>query len=286
MNVSSEMDPRWSRWLAIVAFLAVLIWVAWSAVRGFWIILNEPQLPSVSEHTGVSAPQTQTVTSSVADWHLFGHGAAPVQPQQQVRAATDSGLQLLGTLASPDPEAGKAIIASVSGVQDVYSAGAELPGGAVLREVHSAHVVIELNGAARQLQMEQAAVSSTPKVNVPPVATTPNVATAVSGAQVDWNAIRSGMRMDPTQLANNISVLPHMENGQQVGVRINAGRNSTLLRQLGLTSNDVVLAVNGQKLDDPSRFMQLVNDLKSARQVTVTYRRNGKEYTRDIQIPQ
>lgn len=270
----------------MLVFTALLVWVAWSAVRGFWVVISEPQLPVISSSPSANNAQTPLVTTSVADWHLFGHGAMPVQPQQQVRVATDSGLKLLGTLASTDPRAGKAIIADVSGNQDVFSVSGELPGGSVLTEVHADYVVIELNGEPRQLQMEQTSAAQTEKIKVPPVAVVPNVATAVSGAQVDWNAIRSGMRMDPAKLANNISVLPHMENGKQVGVRINAGRDATLLRQLGLSANDVVLAVNGQKLDDPSRYMQLVNDLRSARRVTVTYRRNGKEYTRDIQIPQ
>jgi general secretion pathway protein C len=76
-------------------------------------------------------------------------------------------------------------------------------------------------------------------------------------------------------------VLPVMENNRFVGVRLSVGRDSDLLARSGLRSSDVITAVNGIPLDGPQRQVELMNNLRDARQATLTVRRDGQL----LQIP-
>jgi general secretion pathway protein C len=65
-------------------------------------------------------------------------------------------------------------------------------------------------------------------------------------------------------------------NGQQRGFRVYPGRNRQQFAKLGLMPGDLVTAINGTPLDDPSRGMEILQTMNSATQVTVTVERNGQ----------
>ena len=82
---------------------------------------------------------------------------------------------------------------------------------------------------------------------------------------------------DPAELARQVQIFPVSENGRMVGVRLAAGRDSDLLSRAGLHPNDIVTAVNGIPLDGPQRQIELMTNLKDARQLQLTVRRDGKD---------
>ena len=69
---------------------------------------------------------------------------------------------------------------------------------------------------------------------------------------------------------------PVFANGQQRGFRVYPGRNRQQFAKLGLMPGDLVTAINGTPLDDPSRGMEILQTMNSATQVTVTVERNGQ----------
>lgn len=108
----------------------------------------QPQDP----RKGTSGPATQPNRATALDVaaivrsHLFGQAdAATGEPQ-----ATRLSWTLAGTYASDSPEAGMAIV-SDGQQQRLYRVGDEMPGGAVLREIHSRSIVFELDGTLQEL---------------------------------------------------------------------------------------------------------------------------------------
>lgn len=78
-------------------------------------------------------------------------------------------------------------------------------------------------------------------------------------------------------MASEVNVLPVLENGQMVGVRVSGKQGSDLLSRYGIQPNDVITAVNGVPLDGPQRQAELGRSLSTATQVKLTVRRDGRE---------
>ena len=78
-------------------------------------------------------------------------------------------------------------------------------------------------------------------------------------------------------LARSVRVLPVIENGSIVGMRLGGGAQSPLVARLGLGPDDIVTAVNGISVRDVGRAQQILASVRDADRVSVTVRRNGQE---------
>lgn len=264
-----------------------------SALADAW--LGDPAAAPVDP--GTSARWTQVEPESLARWHLFGSALQVTDPRSAV-AVPETGLDLslVGTLADADPGAGVAIIADGGGRQSAYRVGAMLPGGARLRAIHSDHVVLVHNGRDEVLRLPRevaATVSSggqrgSAMMQDPgrtPSAGSPIAPVAVSGLEtVDWGAVQQQLRIDPADLARQIRILPVLEGGQMIGVRLSGGANTPLLAKLGLRPDDVIIAVNGVSVLDTGRAHQVMSAIASADRASVTIRRDGREETLNVSL--
>ncbi|MBK7144367.1 MAG: PDZ domain-containing protein [Xanthomonadales bacterium] len=97
--------------------------------------------------------------------------------------------------------------------------------------------------------------------------------------------VKQQLGVDPAELANQITPMPVMEDGKFVGVRLNGGQHAAALNQLGLQPEDIVTAVNGVSVTDPSRIGPAISALSTAARIEVTVRRNGKPQTLTVDIP-
>ena len=79
--------------------------------------------------------------------------------------------------------------------------------------------------------------------------------------------------------------MPVMENGKFVGVRLNGGQHTAVLTKLGLQPEDVVTAINGVPVTDPSRIGPAVAGLANASRIEVSVRRDGKMQNLVVDIP-
>lgn len=106
-----------------------------------------------------------------------------------------------------------------------------------------------------------------------------------SNVATDWQALRRESRLDPAalqRLGSQIRAMPHMENGEAIGVRLVASRDATMIHRLGLRSSDVITSVNGIPLNDPSRQFELLRALESQSRFQVRLRRGGRDMTLSI----
>ena len=78
--------------------------------------------------------------------------------------------------------------------------------------------------------------------------------------------------------------MPHHQLG--IFFRLQAGRDSALMGKLGLRPTDIITAVNGIALNDPSRAFELINQLNSQTRFDVSLRRDGREMTLNIDANQ
>lgn len=292
---------RDSIWLPRALLLGALLWLALTLASLVWGLLSRPTLNVHTEAAGavLAMPTASVPRPPLSQFHLFGvlggnAAGAPAAPETQLN------LSLVGVIGGKSPEDGLAVIADVNGRQDRYAVGQSVgQSGAVLEAVYSDRVLLRFNGRQEVLKRfrptANTAAPGTPTLTTampaPPapmvsVATPGGIptsdpsngfvgTTAMGGAQ--FELVRQEALRNPTALLSQVQVVPVLDGGQLRGVRLNFAGDPALLVAAGLQSDDVVVAVNGVRIDSIERGMQVVETLKTAASVGVTVLRNGVE---------
>jgi general secretion pathway protein C len=281
---SMEM-PRWAPPMVVALAAALCLWLGLRLLMTFLSAGEAPAAPQVVQPMFDAGAATATPT--LAQWHLFG-SAMPSQDARSAAAAPETtlDLRLTGILADHDPAAGIALIADGSGAQAAFKAGDVLPGGARLKSVHVDHVILVSNGRDETLRLprERANEAPTRAANAPAQPGGLAAPVHIAGLEtVDWQAVQRQAQGDPAALARQINVLPVIENGAIVGMRL-GGAQSAMLSRIGLRPDDVVTAVNGISVKDVGRARQVIEAVRDADRVSVTVRRNGREETLDVSL--
>jgi general secretion pathway protein C len=79
--------------------------------------------------------------------------------------------------------------------------------------------------------------------------------------------------------------VPHMEGGRSAGYQCFQIVPGSIYDKLGLKDNDVILQINGQNLDDPSKIFTFLNSLKSAKNIQISGMRGGRPFNYEYDIP-
>lgn len=243
--------------IALAAQLASLV----------WRLLAPPQ-----SMAPVAAPSTAAPTgpnlAQIVQAHLFGTAAVEATGDAASAPATSLRLVLAGTIAGQDPATGWAIIGQTAQNAKVYATGANVEGGAKLREVYADRVILERAGRLEALALPRLTGGGAP---VP-------VAARSAPAQQDLAAnIQSMMQRDPIGVSEFIRPQPVFAGGQQKGYRVYPGRNRAQFASLGLMPGDLVTQVNGAPLTDPNSGLETLRGIGAGGAVTLTIERNGTE---------
>lgn len=264
---------------ASVAVLGLLVLVL--LARLLALLLGDAQLPpmaSAGDAQPLSAPQK---TTPLAQWHLFGLPGNAATPSSETALA----LVLRGTIAGSDPRQGTAFIADAQGKEARYRVGDRLPGGAQLDAVYPGRVLLINNGQRETLSLRgMAAGAGSAARPADPVATAPArpdggfLSGPMAFGSPDLETQRAQRAPDLEALAERANVLPVLENGRMIGVRVSVP-DPALLDRVGLLPGDIILSVNGIALDDPTLAPALQNQLRAGGLLTLTVRRSGQDLT-------
>ncbi|MCB1560209.1 MAG: hypothetical protein KDI75_03800 [Xanthomonadales bacterium] len=287
----SRLQPLLARFALIVAGMLLALALA----RLLWLLVAGPQIPVDDRplEMPVAIGTASAPSAPIAGWHLFGRAGRRIEPR-----APETTLQLFlrGTLNDSSGDGGIAIIADANGSERGYRLGDELPGGATLKAIHAGRVELERDGRRESLSLPNnvagsggsdavaplanpasAASGSTTPAGLPGSPGAPFINPAISVGVPDLATARARALPDLRAMASEVNVLPVLENGQMVGVRVSGKRGSDLLSRYGIQPNDVIIAVNDVPLDGPQRQAELTRSLSSANQVKLTVRRDGRE---------
>ena len=261
-------SPTAAAWAMRAAAAATIVLSA----RLLVLAISPPQLPLAD---APATPVTVRASSEpIANLHLFGipSGDAGLVP-------TTLALTLRGTVESTDPALATAVVAAPGQKDAGYHPGDTLPGGGVLDAIHADRVEI-LNGGQRELLAltdkrigEQAgdAAESVPS----PATVTASVGHASAMAEP---AATASPALAAKLLAAQSNVLPVIDNGRVVGVRIGTA-DVALLERVGLRRDDVVTSIDGQAVADADFGKTLESRLQAGAGITLVVRRDGREQT-------
>jgi general secretion pathway protein C len=215
--------------------------------------------------------------SSILDRGLFGEGKGPSSGGP---AAESSNYKLIGTM-----EGGSfsgAVLEDSTG-QTFYRIHEKLPDGSRIIKVMRDKVKLQRPGGST---IDILVADEDKIVNVP----TPggNAAAGVKRMSdgkymVDQREMLASTE-NMSQILTQARALPYMEQGKTVGFRISEISPGSIYEKIGLQNGDVIQKVNSQEVDDPAKFFQLYQGLRTERFIAIDLIRGGARQTLNYEI--
>jgi len=257
-----------SQWIIIV--LIVWLWARF-ALRD-----NTIDTGGVSIKTSSSSHITNN--DSIERYHIFG-SAQQLYEIPLASGNTTLKFALNGTMSNEDASTGIAYITNAQGVQEKYHVGDTIFSVAILKEIYKTHVIINHNGKNEKLALSE---------NDYPVTTTaqkksntkkpPSFLKHLNGNQQrNWQETLDQQKFDPNKISSivgNINLVTN-QSGQVQGLRVSNLAASNMLAKQGLKSNDIITAINGNRVSSKN-MLSIQETLKKNPNATVTIKRNGK----------
>lgn len=247
--------------------------------------------------TQISPASSQTSRNSLPapaeEIALFGLATAVLTaPGNQIEAAPATALNLIlkGIVAVRPMRRALAVIAERgSPIEKLYGHGEELPGNAVIREIHPDRIIISRNGVLETLVLDGLLKSTPDRASSPSPARASSTVEGIQprGDGTNWAINRSYWEeklADVPGLAREVGMEVYSENSQQKGYRLVAVQGNKLLTDLGLQQGDILLSVNGRAMNNVQAGLAAYQQLKSSKQVTIEINRGGRRETRVYNI--
>jgi general secretion pathway protein C len=211
------------------------------------------------------ARRARVDVAAITNTHLFGVAPTPAAGSGANAPQTSMPLVLTGVIAANDPRDGLAILGPSATATKVYAVGDNIPGGARLHAVLTDHVLLDRDGRLESLALPRQLASNAP----PP---------SLSAAPTDTPIVERMQQLvsrNPGIIGDVMRPQPVFANGKQQGFRVYPGRDRQAFARLGLQPGDLVTAIDGTPLDDPSRAEEILHTLGSSSEARVTILRNG-----------
>lgn len=299
MSATLDSKPKLPGLLSLLLVIALGI----SLAKLMWLIITpQPKLVLTSQNNNVFDVSQKVATNYgklIADQHIFGEVVvkkAPIKPKDKtvevakpVAPKVKLNAKLHGIVAYKSQKS-FALISNNNSKQKVYAEGDTLQGGVTISGIFPDKVVVDNNGTeeelllpvkgnrnkknAKQPSSQKSLQNSRMTAPVPlPGATN----TAGQNDFPDLNNFRQEVLANPAKLTDIFRASPAIINGQFVGFRIRSGRKRKLFRQLNFRPNDIVTEVNGVRLDDASKGIEVLSLLESATSLSIRVKRGNQE---------
>lgn len=213
--------------------------------------------------------------SPILERGLFGEGKGPSSSP----AAESSSYRLIGTIEG-ESFAG-AVLEDGTG-QTFYRIHQKLPDGSVIVKVMRDKVTLR---KPEGRTVELVVADDTKIVAVPkPGANGDGVKKVSEGKwMVDQREMLASTE-NMNQILTQARAMPYTEQGKTVGFRISEIVPGSLYEKIGLQNGDVIQRVNAQEVDDPAKFFQLYQGLKTERNISIDLLRGGQRQTLNYEI--
>ena len=254
--------------LLIVALASKLAELTWTIIPGTPLDAPAPIVSAPTARAGSDAAYLDF--SIITGSHLFGEASQAVAAVTETivdAPDTNLNLELRGTVSFQDSESGWAIIANDRGQDKIYFVDDAIDGGrgTTLHAVYRDRVLLNRAGNLETLRLpkESSNGAVTAAVRLPAPIAAPS-------------SLRSVISENASRITDVIRIVPHIEQGQMVGFRLNPGQARAQFDALGLRPGDVVTEINGTSMTDPSRGLQVFEALGESTIASVTVLRNGR----------
>lgn len=263
---------------AIIAFLTVSAYFfadTVDTVIGMTLLASTRSWTSEERYHGIMQPRRELKDySDVLNRGLFGDGnkpaggPAPVQPVKYTLVGTVEGKEFAG-----------AVLADSTG-QFFYRIKRLLPdGSSIIRVTRNKITLRSSDGATFEIE----SVDDTRIVPVRKSAA--STVKKLEGGKflVDQREVLASTE-NLSQILTQARAVPHMERGKIAGFRISHIVPNSIYAKIGLQNGDVIQQINSQPIDDPGKFFQLYQGLRTENNISIDLLRGGKRQTMNYEI--
>jgi general secretion pathway protein C len=211
-------------------------------------------------------------------------GQDPSKPQQEEPPVLSSlPLTLIGTLVHSNPERSIATL-EIKGKNKILSfiAGREIEGFATLVKVERHKIIIRNTNNNRLEFIEMKDVGKLAFGLATPAANKGEGKGDVMQTGDNQFALKRSDLLkytsDLSSILQQARAIPNRDpnTGEINGYRVLDIQPGSVYEQLGIQRMDVIKGVNGEKVDNPAKAMELYNQLKNSNAIKITVERNGK----------
>ncbi|WP_300672385.1 type II secretion system protein GspC [Desulfoluna sp.] len=244
--------------------------------------------------TGNGRPLAQTtlsqydvlMTRNLFDLAVPGKEVAKVEETIDVEslAETRLRLKLWGTVSGGGETVTRAIIEDeVTRKQDLYKVGDTVQ-EAVIKLVLRDRVVMRYKGQDEVLMMEKekATASGSRRTSSRSRSRSPSTNSIKKKVNLKRDTVNDAM-MNINTLMKDVRIKPHFRNGQPEGMAVSGIKSDSIFRKMGIRNGDIIIGVDGQKIESVDDAMSLYGTLKSSSEIQLDIKRMGQiqtiEYT-------
>jgi general secretion pathway protein C len=225
----------------------------------------------------------------VLDRNLFGTSSVAESQNKKMDVEsleeTKLNLKLWGTVSGAN-EGDYAVIEDVkTHEQDPYRKGDTIQ-TATVKEIFREKVVLNVEGKDEVLQMQDLASGSAigRSSGLPARA----AATSPGGIRAQRISLRRAYidqtMTDVASLMTQVQIQPHLENGVPAGLSLSNIKPNSIFRRMGLRNGDVITGVDGNEISSVDDALRLVDNLRSASDLSVQLKRRGREKSIEYRI--
>ena len=268
------------RRLAMACNILLLGWIAWTVAQPFlgWQRQDtDTQTAALPETQIAGIPETgERERYDITSWHLFGVPSAKpadIAPEKLNAPETRLNLELNGVYLDDQPGNSRAIISEKGKQQEHYQVGDQLPGNAVLDEIHAGHVLLERNGRYERLAL-------TEKFNTGSNGLIMGSSPASRQSSSRTQQPSTGLPGKDQSSPNLLRLRPLVRDGVFQGMAISAGsaegRHLLEKANVKILNSDVVTTINGIEIHDAEAGMALLEDYTEPERLELIIRRGDE----------
>jgi len=227
------------------------------------------------DRNGLEPRREMSDYSPILERGLFGDGKAPSGGGGAAAEATS--YKLIGTVSG---ESFSGAVLEDSSGQAFYRIHQKLPDGSMIVKVMHDRITLKNAGGAT---IELSVVDDTKIIAIAKPGSGGFKKVSEGKWQVDQKEILSSTE-NMNQILTQARALPYTENGKTVGFRISEIVPGSIYEKIGLVNGDVIQRVNSQEVDDPSKFFQLYQGLRTEPNVVIDVIRGGQHQTMSYEV--
>ena len=154
----------------------------------------------------------------------------------------------------------------------------EIPSKARITRIESTRVTfINISSGQKEYIEIVETFTANPRVTVGKKTSGPSGVERVSPTQFNVSRVEVDRTLsDLNNVLTQARCVPNIENGSSAGYRCFQIVPGSIYDKLGLHNNDVVMAINGQSMSDPSKAFEQLSGLKDSNHVELTVKRDGR----------
>ncbi|OQX27864.1 MAG: hypothetical protein BWK80_03050 [Desulfobacteraceae bacterium IS3] len=234
--------------------------------------------------------------NSIAERNLFrtkenieAKEEAPKEPETKAPEPTKLNLKLWGTVSGDDERRVYAVIEDMKDKkQSLYREGDSVQ-GAIIKKILREQVILSVNDQDEVLQMGENAPSAKESPQgqqvgqAPPPAPEINIAGNAQDIKIQRSQINEAIS-DVSSLMQQAKIRPHFSEGKPDGLALTRLRPDSIFTKLGLRNGDIIVGVDGEKIQSADDALKFYNSLKSSPNVAIQIKRKGEVKTIDYTI--